>query len=146
MNDFAIARPKRTVGRKLLIAFLVLISVSLVVVMPTLFWELHEANKALHGFCDALMTKQYRSAYSVTTKEFQTSLNFEEFTQTHDALVTRMGDLKSVEITHSEIKKQGDGWLGTAEANMNFARGNLSFIYTLKNNDGTWKVYNYREE
>jgi hypothetical protein len=113
--------------------------------MPTLFWELHEANKALHGFCDALIAKQYKSAYDLTSKEFQASVDFQRFTKVHDDLTVRMGDLKSVEITHSEVKDQ-DGWHGTAETTMNFAHGSLNFTYILKKNDGHWKVYSYHED
>jgi hypothetical protein len=145
VSEKAVIKPKWTTKRKVLLAFLILVGISLVVIMPTLFWELHEANKALHGFCDALIAKQYKSAYDLTSKEFQASVDFQRFTKVHDDLTVRMGDLKSVEITHSEVKDQ-DGWHGTAETTMNFSHGSLNFTYILKKNDGFWKVYSYHEE
>jgi hypothetical protein len=145
VSEKAVIKPKWTIKRKVLVAFLILVGISLVVIMPTLFWELHEANKALRGFCDALIAKQYKSAYDLTSKEFQASVAFQKFTKVHDDLTARMGDLKSVEITQSEVKDQ-DGWHGTAETTMNFAHGSLNFTFILKKNDGFWKVYSYHEE
>jgi hypothetical protein len=119
---------------------------AMVVIMPGLFWELHEANTVLRGFSDALIAKHYGPAYNFTSKEFQALVDFQNFTKVHDGLTLRMGDLKSVEITHSEVKDQSDGWYETAETTMNFARGSLNFTYILKKNDGQWKVYSYHEE
>jgi hypothetical protein len=73
-------------------------------------------------------------------------VDFQKFTKVHDGLTLRMGDLKSVEITHSEVKDQSDGKYGTAETTMDFARGSLNFTYILKKNDGHWKVYSYHED
>ena len=146
MSEEKVTKPKWSVRRKILVALLIPPCISLLVIMPALSWELHEANKALHGFCNALIAKQYKSAYDLTSKEFQASVDFQKLTKVHDDLNLRMGDLKSVEITHSEVKDQSDGWYGTAETTMNFARGSLNFTYILKKNDGHWKVYSYHEE
>jgi hypothetical protein len=64
----------------------------------------------------------------------------------HDDLTLRMGDLKGVEITHREVKGHSDGWRGTAETTMNFARGSLNFTYALKKDNGSWRIYNYHED
>jgi hypothetical protein len=146
MSEETVTKSKWTARRKVLTALLILVVISTMVIMPTLFWELHEANKVLHGFCDALIIKQYKLAYDFTSKEFQTSVDFQNFIKVHDGLTLRMGDLKSVEITHSEIKDQSDGWYGTAETTMNFARGSLVFTYILKKINGSWKIYSYHEE
>jgi hypothetical protein len=146
VSEQTVTKSKWTVKRKVLVAFLTLVGISLIVIMPTLFWQLHEANKALHGFCDALIAKQYKPAYDLTSKEFQASVDFQKFTKVHDDLALRVGDLKSVEITHSEVKEQRDGWYGTAETTMTFTRGTLNFTYILKKNDGHWRVYSYHEE
>lgn len=145
MNRETVTKPKWSVRRKILVGLLILPCISLLVVVPTLSWELHEANKALHGFCDALITKQYKSAYDSTAKEFQASVDFQKFTNVHDGLTLRVGDLKSVEVTHSEVKEQSDGWHGTAETTMNFVNGTLNFTYILKKDHGHWAVYSYHE-
>lgn len=146
MSETHVAKPKWSVRRKILVALLILPCISLLVVMPTLSWELHEANKALRSFCDALVAKQYSSAYASASKEFQTSVDFQTFVKVHDGLTLRMGDLRDVEVTQSEVKERSDGWYGTAETTMNFAHGSLSFTYILKKQDGHWKVYSYHEE
>jgi hypothetical protein len=139
-------KKKWSLRRKILTAFLAMAGVATMVIMPGLFWDLHEANKALHGFCDALVAKQYKAAYGFTSKEFQASVDFKTFAQVHGDLTLRMGDLKSAEVTHSEIKDQSGGSYGTAETTMNFAHGSLTFIYVLKKNGGSWEIYNYHEQ
>ena len=146
MSETPVAKPKWSVRRKILVALLILPCISLLVVIPTLSWELHGANKALRIFGDALVAKQYKSAYDSTSKEFQTSVDFQTFVKVHDRLTLRMGDLRSVEVTQSEVKERSDGWYGTAETTMDFARGSLNFTYILKKNDGHWRVYSYHEE
>lgn len=146
MSETYPAKSKWTVRRKTLTAILILVSLPTIVIIPGLFWELHEANRALRGFCDALIAKQYRSAYGFTSKEFQASVDFQTFAKVHDGLTVRMGDLESVVVTHSEIKEKSDGWYGTAETTMNFARGSLTFIYILKIDGGSWRIYSYHEQ
>jgi hypothetical protein len=89
MSETHVAKPKWSIRRKILVALLILPCISLVVVMPMLFWELHEANKVLRSFCDALVAKQYRSAYASASEEFQTSVDFQTFVKVHDGLTLR---------------------------------------------------------
>jgi len=139
-------RSEWTLSRKILVAFLALACTATAVIAPPLFWELHEANKALRSFSDALIAKRYGSAYDFASKEFRATVEFSTFQKTHNELTARMGDLKSVEITHSEVKDKQDGWYGTAETSMDFSRGNLSFLFDLKKEGNSWKIYSYHEE
>jgi hypothetical protein len=139
-------KSKWTTRRKILVAFLIPLAISLLVVMPALFWELHEANTALHSFSNALIAKRYGPAYDSASKEFRASVDLPTFTKVHDGLTARMGDLKSIEITSSEVKDRVDGWYGTAEVNMNFAHGSLPFSFILKKEDSSWKIYSYHEQ
>ena len=126
---------------KILTAAIVLVCTLFVATMVGLFSVLHGANKVLHIFGDALQQKQYERAYSLTSKEFQASAK-----NVHDGLIRRMGELKNIEVTESEVKEREGGWYGTAEANLNFSDGSLHFIFTLKKESGSWKIYNYHEE
>lgn len=118
----------------------------MVVILPRLFWHLHEANRALHGFSDALIAKRYGPAYGFTSKEFRASTDFPSFVKIHDGLTLRIGDLKSIEITRSELNQRHDAWYCTAEADMNFSRGSLTFTFILKKENSSWKVYSYHEQ
>jgi hypothetical protein len=135
-----------TTRRKILVAFLILVGAATVATMPGLFWELYKANRALRGFSEALIARQYGSAYDFGSNEFLASVDYSTFVKVHDGLIARMGDLKSIEITHSEIKDRTDGWYGTAEVNMNFSRGSLPFIFILKKQNSSWKIYSYHEQ
>jgi hypothetical protein len=140
------AKSRWTTRRKVLVATLILMGTGMVVVMPGLFWQLHEANKALRGFGDALTSKQYGLAYNFTSNEFRTSADFQTFQKVHDGLIVRMGDLKSLEITESQVKEHANGWYGTADARLTFSRGSLDFVFILKKENGSWKIYSYHEE
>jgi len=132
--------------RKILTAVMVLACGSFVVIMVGLYSVLRDANKALRDFGDALREKQYQRAYSMTSNEFQASASFQAFANVHDGLVHRMGELKNIEVTESEVKERNGGWYGTAEGNLNFSHGALPFAFTLKKESGSWKIYNYHEE
>lgn len=129
-----------------MVVFLILTGSAMVVIFPGLIWELHGTNKAFRGFSDALIAKQYEQAYDFTSKEFRESTDFQTFVKVHDGLTVRMGDLKSVEASHIDVKDRGDGWYGTVEASMVFDRGSLPFIFVLKKAGRSWEIYNYHEQ
>jgi len=139
-------KPKWSTRRKVITALLLLPFVVVVATMPETFWELHEANKVLRSFTDALIAKQYERAYDLTSKEFRASTDFPTFVKVHDGLTLRIGDLKYVSVGDREIKDKGHGMYGTAEVSMNFSRGMLTFVFDLKKEDGSWKIYSYHEE
>lgn len=146
MSEESITKPKWSTRRKVLTAVLILTVIPMVVIFPGLFWELHQANKALQGFTDALIAKQYGQAYDLTSKEFRASTDFSTFVKAHDGLTLRIGYLKYVSVGDREIKDKGHGMYGTAEVSMNFSRGMLTFVFNLKKEDGSWKIYSYHEE
>jgi len=139
-------KSKWTKRRKILVAIAILFAVPLVVFMPGLFWELHKASTALHGFTDALIAKQYERAYEFTSPELRAVTDYPAFVKLHDGLTLRMGDLKDVEVSQIDIKERSDGWHGTADVQMNFARGSLGFAFVLKKENHSWKIYSYQEQ
>jgi len=118
----------------------------MVTILPWVFWQLHDANTALHGFTDALIAKQYERAYGLTASEFRTFTDYGTFVKVHDGLTLRMGDLKSVEWSQSEAKERSDGWYATMDAHLIFTRGSLDFVMVLKKENSSWMVYSYHEE
>ena len=118
----------------------------MVVILPGLFWELHEANQTLRSFSDVLFTKQYTQAYDLTSSELRTSTDYKTFVKVHEDLSLRLGDFQSLEVNQSNIKDQSDGWYVRVDARMIFARGSLPFFFVLKKEDGSWKIYSYHEQ
>jgi hypothetical protein len=146
MDEELKVKSKWTMRRKLLVTFALLIGVVMVVILPGVFWELHEANSALHGFSDALIAKQYARAYDLTSQELRASTDFSAFVKVHDGLTVRFGDLKKIDVNQSNVKDQKDGWYATINAHMIFARGSLPFVFILKKDNESWKIYSYHEE
>jgi len=139
-------KSKWTRRRKILVVLAIPLAISLVVVAPGLFWELHKANTALRSFTDALVAKQYKQAYESASLEFRSASDYQTFVKVHDGLNLRMGDLKNVDVSEIEIKDRSNGWYGTADVDMNFARGSLAFVFVLKKEKGSWKIYSYHEQ
>jgi hypothetical protein len=139
-------KSKWTKRRKILVAIAVPIAISLLVIMPGLAWELHKASTAIHFFTDALIAKQYKQAYESTCVEFRATTDYPTFVKVHDGLTLRMGDLNKVEVSEMEIKERSDGWHGTADVDMKFARGSLAFVFVLKKENQSWKIYSYHEQ
>lgn len=146
MGEETVTKPKWSARRKVITAILILPVALFVVISSGLFWELHQANRALERFTDALIAKQYGQAYDLTSKEFRASTDFSTFVKVHDGLTLRIGDLKYVSVGDHEINDKGHGMYGTAEVSMNFSRGMLTFVFDLKKEDGSWKIYSYHEE
>jgi hypothetical protein len=139
-------KSKWTKRRKILVAIAIPVFISFGVIMPGIFWELHKARTALRGFTDALIAKQYRPAYESTCLEFQAATDYSIFVKVNDGLTLRMGDLEKVEVSEMEIKERSDGWHGTADVDMKFARGSLAFVFVLKKENQSWKIYSYHEQ
>jgi hypothetical protein len=127
------------------VGLLALVLVATIAILPGVFWELHRANAALHGFSDALVAKDYGRAYGLTSPTLQSNTKYDVFVKIHRDLEARFGDLKQIEIGNSEVNDRTDAWYGTAEANMIFAKGQVPFIFTLKKEKNEWKIYGYRE-
>lgn len=146
MSEESKVKSKWTTRRKLLVAFALLAGVFMVATMPGLFWELHEAYHSFHSFTDALIAKDYTRAYGSTAPELRAVTDYNAFVKMHENWTSRMGDLRSVEVSHGEINDLGDGWWGNMNARMVFAHGSLFFTFILKKENGSWKIYSYHEQ
>jgi Protein of unknown function (DUF3887) len=140
-------QPKRKipVWQKLLIAGAVFLGVVMFGVFSQIFLEFRDANRAFNGFTDALIAKNYAGAYQYTAPEFRAATDYDAFVRIHRGLIDRMGDLKSVEASQGETNEHHDGWYGTVNADLTFAKGDLQFSFTLRKESGVWKVYSYHE-
>ena len=72
--------------------------------------------------------------------------DFRAFSKVHSDLVARVGELKQINIEQVETQALHGGWYSNAETRMIFERGDLRFLFVLKNEDKTWKVVSYQEQ
>jgi Protein of unknown function (DUF3887) len=146
MNTAAIPlKPKMPLWQKMLVASAILLGALVFVALSSTVWQLHEANNAFDTFTGALIARNYAAAYQSTSSEFRAATNYDAFVKVHQGLVDRMGELKQVETTQSETNEHHDGWYGTVNADLIFAKGTLQFSFTLKKQNGAWKIYSYHE-
>ena len=132
--------------KKILVLIAALIVVPMVIFLPGIIWEFHQANQALHTFASTLEAKQFQQAYELTTKEFRSSSDYTAFLKGHENLTARFGDLQRIEINNSEVKERSDAWYGYYDVNLAFSHGaSIPFSFVLKKQDGSWKIYSYRE-
>jgi hypothetical protein len=133
--------------KKLVIAAVVLIYLIFpAIIFGSLFVDLYQAFRTLHEFGDALIAKRYVYAYSMTTQELQEVSNYSTFLKVHGHLTQRVGDLKEIKVDQMSVKERNHGWYATSEADLIFSRGTLTFDFTLKKENQSWKIYSYREQ
>jgi hypothetical protein len=132
--------------KKILVLIAAVVAVPMVVILPGVFWELHQANKALQTFGSAIEANQYRQAYELTTTELQDTADFATFQKTNESMISRFGNLQRIEVSSSKVENQGKGWYGYFEVSLVFSRGaSVPFSFVLKKQGDSWKIYNYRE-
>jgi hypothetical protein len=146
VSDEPKIKSKWTTRQRLLFAAVLLTGVIMVVILPGIFWQLHEANQTLHGFSDALIAKRYGQAYDLTSRELRTVTDYGTFVKVHEDLNLRLGDFKNIKINQSNVKGESDGWYARIDARMIFARGSLPFFFVLKREENHWKIYSYHEQ
>jgi hypothetical protein len=111
-----------------------------------LFSEMHAAGKALDAFSQRLVAKDYDSAYSATSPEFQAAISRQDFAQQQITLCTKLGSLKAVTRGGSETNFDSRGGFTTVDTTFIFENAEREFSFKLKRVSGSWRVYGYREE
>jgi len=140
------SKPKTPIWHYVVIAGAVVVGVMMVAVLSQASWQLSAAKKAFHAYASALVAKNYSEAYQLTTQSFRATRDYNTFTETFQGLTTEMGDLKRVNVNRIDVNEYSDGWFGTADADLVFDHGDLHLSFTLKKENGAWKVYRYREQ
>lgn len=138
-------KSKLITWRKALITLAILIGATMVVILPGVFWELHQANVAFRSFSEALISGQYERAYDFAAPELRSTTDYASFVKVHESLNTRMGSLEHVETSHSEVQDKTDGWYATIDAQLVFVRGSLPFVFVLRKHNHSWEIYSYHE-
>jgi hypothetical protein len=112
-----------------------------------LFTQMHDANEAFDTFGGALVSKDYASAYSLTTVEFQAVMDKSAFVDQQAALSSNLGALKKVTRGwSSETEGNEDGWSSTINARFEFEQANRQFVFRMKKQGDEWRVFGYKEQ
>jgi hypothetical protein len=135
-----------TKTKKVIVAFVAITGVLMIAILPGVFWELHEANKALRDFNSSLIAKDYVRAYSLTAPELQRFTDYKAFVKVHEDLNTKLGNLAEAEINQTEVNDQRDGWFATTSVHLIFRDASLPFTFVLKKEGPAWKVYSYHQQ
>jgi hypothetical protein len=94
---------------------------------------MHEPAKAMSAYTDALIRKDYQSAYSSASPEFRAASSFADLVK------------ESVKQTYWHIETKNGKTVSTIQADFSFERGTLAFEFELHKEAGTWRVYSYKE-
>jgi hypothetical protein len=131
--------------KRVVVAFVAIIGLIMISILPGLFWEVHEANKVFRSFSNALIAKEYVQAYDFTSPELQNTTDLKSFETIHDNLNSRLGSLTQIAVDKTDVNDRIDGWYATLDTRMIFAHGSLPFTFLLKKEQRTWKIYSYHE-
>jgi hypothetical protein len=135
-----------TKGRIAIVSTIAIIGAVTIAVAPALFWQLHEARQSFGKFSSAIIAKNYRAAYALTSPELQHTTDYTAFVKPHDELNSRFGDLERIDAGNYEVKERSNGWYGTMEADMVFEHTALPFTFTLKKENNRWQIYSYHQD
>jgi hypothetical protein len=105
---------------------------------------MHESNKALDGFSQDLIAREYDAAYRAASVPFQSALSEQEFIGQQTMLCAEYGKLKAVRREGSRITFDSNGWSTTVATTFVFENSEHEFWFKLKKADGSWRVYGYR--
>jgi hypothetical protein len=104
-----------------------------------------EPSKAMTLYTDALVRKDYQGAYKMASPEFRAASSFEDILRIHNKLSDQFGALKSVKQTYWHIETKGGVTGSTIQANFQFERASQMFEFELREENGTWRVYSYKQ-
>ncbi len=139
------SEPKTPVWHYVVVACAVLVGIVMVGVLSRASWQASSAKKMFQSFTRALVAKDYAGAYQLTSPSFRTTTHYIAFEETYENLTAQLGDLKRVSVSRFDVNEYREGWFGTVDADLVFANGDLRIEFTLKKEDGAWKIYRYRE-
>jgi hypothetical protein len=146
MNEAQVTKPVRTKRKRI---FMMIGAAILVLALPAFTWmfmEMHAANKALVAFGEALVSKDYDRAYSLTNSDFQAEMDKAAFVEQQKALSMRLGPLKKTVLGASETVGNQHGWSSTISVRFEFERAERQFAFVMKKEGGAWLVYSYTEQ
>ena len=146
MSEASEPKSKRPIWHYFVIAGSIVVGVFMVAVLSQASWQMSSAKKAFHSFTSALVAKNYTAAYQLTAQSFRATRDYNTFMLTFQGLTVEMGDLKRVDVTRFDANEYREGWFGTADTDLVFAHGNLRLTFTLKKEDGGWKILRYHEQ
>jgi len=119
------------------------------IAVPLVIWlsgQMHAAGKDFDAFSQRLIAKDFNSAYSSTSDEFQSAVSKHEFIGQQTKLCARHGSLKAVKRGGSVPSFNLGGAFTTVDATFIFEKADSRFSFRLKKAGDSWRVYDYEEE
>jgi hypothetical protein len=145
MPETQLTKPKWTRRKNAIVVIAAILFLTLAPIFTLLFWEMHVAEKVFNSFNQALIAKQYETAYAITTPALKANVTYEAFVGVQNRLEARVGALRSFTRISSEVKDDEAGFFATIHARLVFDKGELSFAYVLKKENGHWLIYSFNE-
>lgn len=124
----------------------VLIVVSWMVIEVGLFVrETAHAMTALNIYTDALIQRDYESAYEVASPAFRAVTSYSALVADQVKLTERFGSLQCANQTYWDIDSINNAKAASIKVNLQFERGRVNFEFALRKEDGIWRVLSYKE-
>jgi hypothetical protein len=138
-------KSKWTRSKRVLLIVAVIIALVSIPQFVYLFMQAHAANKAFAELGQALVTKQYRRAYSLTSPEFQSVTNEATFVNQQELLCSNLGGIEKITEDTYETQRRSDGWSSDISARFTCKQAEKRVDFTLKKQGDVWKIFGYRE-
>ena len=114
--------------------------------LPALTREAGPVSSALSEYSDALVRRDYKRAYELTSKEFRQAVSAEAFVGLQEQLAGRYGRLLAMKqgATAVTIRRSEPDWRGVLNVRAHYEHGDLQFIFVLHHED-RWVLYGCKD-
>ena len=111
------------------------------------WWKLRALNLTFPAYTQALLPRDYKTAYAFGSSEFGKATSYEEFVKALGTAQERLGDLKSVKQGRTIVNGEGStpGWVGRITADQTYARGQVGLLYEFHWENNRWSLFGFKE-
>jgi hypothetical protein len=146
MSEKPQVKLKWTNRKKAVVVVVAILFLIIVPIFTHLFWEIHESKGVFRTFQNALIAKNYQTAYNLTTPALKANVDYAAFVKVLDALTTRVGAFQNFNISEAEVRNDENGHFATIRTRLVFERGQLPFVFILKRESDRWLIYSFNEQ
>jgi hypothetical protein len=137
------SRRKLLVGLTIGVILLGCVTALVVMGLKRVEGNFRKPSDALTLYTDALIRKDYQGAYNMASPQFRADNSFDALLQYHAKLTDSLGALKSVKQSAWKVDTENDVFFARIRVDLQFERGSQAFQFTLRKEDGTWRVLKY---
>lgn len=109
--------------------------------------ETDAALHALNNYTSALVSHDFKAAYSMCARDFDSAMPYDEFVRFQSNLEAENGSIVSAKEGLYNVAHRGSPlrWNATIDASLQYQRATLEFEFGLRKEGGRWVIYGIKQ-